>query len=265
MMMQPSTSELDIDTASYTVQAGEEKRYFCFTTRLPADADTYITQVQPVYGQATHHLGVYYTLADEPEGAFDCPQLFKTTWMPLYAGGIHSGALTLPQGSAFHLPKGQQILVQVHLLNASQAAVTDKATVKLTTTTDQSSVPAGAWGMLDTQISIPPNAAGETSMDCTANMPMNAFAAFGHMHQLGTRITLAKNGGPMLFSESWNFNDQQTLPAPFQVAAGDSLHLDCQFQNTTNQTVSYGESTFDEMCVMIVYYTPFLGVGGCVK
>ena len=268
MMMQPppTTSEVDVDTASYTVQPGQEIRYSCFTMRLPADADTYITQIEPVYGKATHHLAVYYTLTDEPDGAFDCTSLFKPTWMPLYGGGIQSGTLTLPQGSAFHLPKNQQILVQLHLLNASQSPVTDKATIKLTTTTETDLVPAGVWGMLDTQISIPPNAPGDATMDCKPTSPMNVFAVLGHMHQLGTQIELTQNGvAPAIFTEKWNFNDQPTIPQTFQVNAGDSLQLHCQYDNTTSKTVTYGESTFDEMCVIVLYYTPFTSIGGCEK
>jgi hypothetical protein len=267
-MMQPppgGSSEIDVDTASYTVQAGEEKRYYCFTTRLPADKDTYITQIEPVYGKATHHLGVYYTLTDEPDGVFDCPQLFTPTWIPLYGGGIQSGTLTLPQGAAFHLPKNQQILVQLHLLNAGQSPVTDKATIKISTTDDTNSVEAGVFGMLDTQVAIPPNAPGDAAMDCPVKAPMNVFAVFGHMHQLGTHIELSQNGGPMLFSENWNFNDQPTVAKTFSLNTGDSLHLHCQYQNTTGQMVSYGESSFNEMCAFIVYYTPSQGVTGCEK
>jgi hypothetical protein len=261
----PGSTEIDLDTASYTVQPGEEKRYFCFTTRLPADQDTYVTQIEPVYGKATHHLAVYYTLTDEPDGAFDCPQLFKPTWIPLYGGGIQSGTLTLPQGAAFHLQKNQQILVQLHLLNASQSPVTDKATIKLSTTADTSVVEAGVWGMLDTQISIPPNAPGDETMDCTTSKPLNVFAVFGHMHQLGTHIELSENGGPMLFSENWNFNDQPTVAKSFQLNAGDSVHLHCQYDNTTSQAVSYGESSFNEMCAFVLYYTPYHGLDGCQK
>jgi hypothetical protein len=270
MMMQPppppTSSEVDIVTSDYTVQPGQEIRYSCFTMRLPADADTYITQVEPVYGKATHHLAVYYTLADEPDGSFDCSSLFKTTWIPIYGGGVQSGTLTMPQGSAFHLQKNQQILVQLHLLNASQEPVTDKATIKLSTSADTTLTPAGVWGMMDTQISIPPNAPGDITMDCSPKAPMNVFAVLGHMHQLGTHIELTQNGvTPPVFAENWNFNDQPTVPQIFQVNAGDALHLHCQYDNTTSKTVTYGESSFDEMCVMVLYYTPFTTIGGCYK
>src|SRR5262249_28203095 len=92
-----------IDTPPYTVHSAEGKRYYCYTTRLAADQDRFITQIMPVYGRATHHLGVYYTLADEPDGVFDCPELVRRTWIPLYGGGVQSGTVKVPDGAAFHL------------------------------------------------------------------------------------------------------------------------------------------------------------------
>src|SRR5581483_6783511 len=200
---------IDFDTATYTVQSGEEKRYFCFTTRLPADKDPFITEITPTYGKATHHLGVYYTLADEPDGVFDCPELVRQTWVPLYGGGIQSGTVKTPDGAAFPLKRNQQILVQLHLLNSSPNAVTDKASIHLLTTDAANPTPAGIFGMSDTQIALAPGA-GDVTMDCPISHPMNVFGVFGHMHQLGTHIELSKVGGPVIYGEDWNFNDQPT-------------------------------------------------------
>ena len=256
-------SQIRFDTASYTVQPSEEKRYYCFTTRLPADQDVFVTAITPTYGKATHHLGVYYTLADEPDGVFDCPQLVKQTWIPLYGGGIESGTLAAPPGAAFHLKAGQQILVQLHLLNATTAVVTDKATITFDTTMNSDATPAGMFGMTDTQISLPPQAASDVSMNCQVGEDMSVFAVFGHMHQLGTRIELSRTNGSMLFGESWDFNNQPTIPQLFQLSQGDQLTLHCHYQNTSDATVAYGESSNDEMCAFVLYYTPYQHLDGC--
>ena len=260
--MTPS-NQISFDTASYTVQPGEEKRYYCFTTRMPQDHDVSVTAITPTYGKATHHLGVYYTLADEPDGVFDCPELVKQTWIPLYGGGIQSGTLAAPPGAAFHVKAGQQILVQLHLLNATTDVVTDKATITFDTTTDPNATPAGMFGMTDTQISLPPGTHSDVTMSCKVGEDMNVFAVFGHMHQLGTHIDLSRTNGAMLFGEDWNFNDQPTIPQLFQLKSGDSLTLHCQYQNTTAATVTYGESSNAEMCSFALYYTPYQHLDGC--
>lgn len=261
----PNPLLISFDTNSYTLKAGEEVKYLCYTTRLAGDVDPLVTQITPLYGQATHHLGVYYTLVDEPDGVFTCPDLVRDTWIPLYGGGVESGTLKAPDGAAFYMKKNQQILVQLHLLNASPNPVTDKATIQLLTTRDPNPTPAGMFGMTNTQIALDPSATGSAAMDCEVSHDLNVFAAFGHMHQLGTKITLSKTMGPVLFEESWDFNNQPTVPKLFQVKKGESLHLDCQYLNTTNQKVEYGESTASEMCSFALYYTPYTRLDGCMQ
>ena len=255
-----------IPTPAYTVTPGQEIKYMCYTTRLPADKPVNITQIAPVYGKATHHLGVYYTLAAEPDGVFTCPELEKQTWIPLYGGGVQSGTVTAPDGAAFKLPAGQQILIQLHLLNATAETVMDNATIDFLTTDAADPTPAGMFGMDNTQISIPAMSPGEAQMSCAPNEALNVFAVFGHMHQLGKHISLSRTtGSTPLFGEDWNFNDQPTVPMQFTVAKGESLHLDCKYQNDTQQTVAYGESTTQEMCAFVLYYTPYPGLDGCLQ
>src|SRR5262249_51822775 len=149
----------------------------CYTTRLSADHDTALTQVRPIYGKATHHLGVYYTLTDEPDGKFDCPELIKPNWIPLYGGGGESGTLTPPEGSGFKLKAGTQIRVQLHLLNASTSPISDKATIVMKTSDDPNLIPAGGFGFDNRAVSIPANTTNyDQSMGCTAGREMNVFA-----------------------------------------------------------------------------------------
>lgn len=253
-----------IPTPTYSVKSGQEIKYSCYTTHLAAGKDINITQIEPAYGKAMHHLGVYYTISDEPEGEFMCPELEKPNWVPLYGGGIQSGTVTTPEGSAFQLKGGQQILIQLHLLNATAEDVSDKATIHFLTTDAANLTPAGIYGMTNTKISIPALAKGEAQMSCAPHEALHAFAVFGHMHELGTHIALSRAAtGQMLFGEDWDFNSQPTIPMQFDVAKGESLHLDCQYTNSTSEAVAYGESTSQEMCAFVVYYTPYPHLDGC--
>src|SRR5215207_623243 len=78
---------IDLVSTPYTLQPGEEK-YFCYTMRLPADRDVAITKMTPTYGEATHHILVAQTIVPEPEGFSECNVLIRTTWIPLYGGGL---------------------------------------------------------------------------------------------------------------------------------------------------------------------------------
>ena len=98
-------SHVEFSSDAYTLQPGEEK-YFCYTTNLP-DRDIAITSFTPTYGPGTHHILLAQTLAPEPVGFSECPVLFRSTWLPLYAGGISSGTLALPPNTGFK-PKPEE-------------------------------------------------------------------------------------------------------------------------------------------------------------
>jgi hypothetical protein len=267
----PEGTQYSFDTSTYSLKPSEEVRYLCFTTRLPKDVETVITEITPKYGRAIHHLGIYQTLAPEPDGAFDCPQLVRETWLPLYGGGVESGTLKLPEGTGFHLPKGQQVLVQLHLLNATAQTVEDKATIVFKTADPAKTLTrAGMFGFDDRDLQIPPHTNDvEQVLDCPdVGVDMNVFAVFGHMHTMGKHIELSRGpqaGAEVLYQADWNFDEQPPLPAPVHIAPTADLHLRCRYDNPTDNTVTYGESTYNEMCSFVFYYTPFESLNGCLK
>ncbi|MGZ3422515.1 MAG: monooxygenase [Polyangiales bacterium] len=264
----PTTAEVKFTTLPYTLKPGDEK-YFCYTMNL--DADAIVTELTPTYGKATHHFGLYYTIADEPAGFSECPLLIKTTWVPLYGGGKDSGTLKLPDNAGFKLKKGQQLLIQLHLLNATKEDVTDTGAMTMKTTADPNApfTKAGMFGFDNRDLTVPAKSTGvEQSMDCTAPFDMDVFAVFGHMHTLGKHIEVSRGptaGAEVLYSSAWNFDQQPTTPLSFHVKKGDSVHLRCQWDNPTDTLVKYGESTHDEMCSFVWYYTPYEQLDGCLK
>jgi len=264
----PQNSGVQFDTLSYTLKPGEEK-YFCYAMTLPADQETVITEFAPAYGKAVHHFAFYYTLVGEPDGFSECPVLFKDTWIPLFEGGKDSGKLTLPQGSAVRL-KGQQLLIQLHLVNSTPAAITEKSGIFLKTVAPSTqTTSAGLFGFDNRVIEIPAKTMDtEASMTCAIDKDMDVFAIMGHMHTRGDHIQVsrgAKPGDEILYETTWNFDVQPTTPVSFKVKKGDTLHLRCRWDNETDKILKYGESTFDEMCAFVWYYTPYDKIDGCVK
>ena len=267
----PAGDTFEFDTPDYTVKSGEEVTYMCFTTRVPADAKMFITEVEPIYGKAIHHLGIYQTIgSDEPEGVFNCPELSKDNWLPIYGGGIESGTLKMPEGAALSVPAGGQILVQLHLLNTLQNEVTDKAHIIFHTTKDTGVTTAGMFGFDNRDLHIPAQTmdAVEAQTCSPIGRDMDVFAVFGHMHQRGKKIEVSRGANPgdeVLYSAEWSFQDQPTVPAKFHVSKTDTIHVRCWYDNPDNYEVNYGEKTANEMCSFVFYYTPFKSLFGCLK
>jgi hypothetical protein len=96
------------------------------------------------------------------------------------------------------------------------------------------------------------------------------YGLAGHMHLLGTRITVQLNPGTprartLLDEDPYNFHDQRsvTLPQPVAVRAGDTLRVTCTHDTTQRKHLSelsgvppryvvWGDGTTDEMCLGIV-------------
>jgi hypothetical protein len=101
------------------------------------------------------------------------------------------------------------------------------------------------------------------------------FLAMTHQHRLGTGVYAwgsAQQGdmsNQLVADTDWS-NPSWKLLSPMVSFDGKSgLTFQCDWTNTTTQTVSFGESALNEMCFVGGYYYPSKGFefclnGGCV-
>ncbi|MCU1283538.1 MAG: hypothetical protein JWM53_7084 [bacterium] len=252
---------------------GGEEKYLCFTVTLQEAADIAVTKFDSIASSAVHHFEVFQTLAPEPAGLFDCSStLIKQSWLPLFGGGTAAGGLTLPDGSGFKIPKDAQLLLQVHLLNATAAAVTTSVTVDMTYAKDATAVtPAGIYAVGSMNINLPAGATTTVaSPHCTLGKQYNVFAVQPHMHQLGTKIAFQHGATESTMQtafqrDPWVFGVQPIEQVAMTLNAGDFVGATCTYDNTTGAPVTYGESTKNEMCFFVLFYTPFDHLNGCLN
>jgi hypothetical protein len=263
-----TSDQLSIE-AKYQIQPGDEK-YFCYTARLPADRDVAVVKMTPDYGIGTHHILVSQTIANEPEGFSECATLFKTTWIPLYTGGLDSGVLAMPTGVGFKaFERGQQILMQLHLQNATDAPIDARTSIKLDfVDVTPELIPASIYGLDNRKIDVPPNQEITTSMTCPASKDLDVFAVLGHMHKAGVKLDVSRGptaGAEMLYVEDWKFEEQPVTPMKMSIKKGDQLHLRCTHKNAGTKSLLYGESSDTEMCAFVFYYAPATSLDGCIN
>jgi hypothetical protein len=261
---------VDVVSAPYTLQPGEEK-YFCYTMRLPADRDIAMTKFTPTYGEATHHILVAQTIVPEPEGFSDCNVLIRTTWIPLYGGGLDSGPLVMPENTGFKaFERGQQILMQLHLQNATDAPITSTTKMRIDfVDATPDIIPASIFGLDNRQINIPAGAtANKSEMSCKMSHDLDVFAVMGHMHKHGVAIDVSRGataGAEMLYETAWSFETQPVTPVSMHVNASDTLFLRCTHKNDGTTPVLYGESSDTEMCSFVMYVAGRETLDGCIN
>lgn len=261
------TPHVDV-VGEYSLQPGEEK-YFCYSLKVPAGMAQVVTRLVPTYGPGTHHILFSQSITREPQGKSECAVLSKPTWLPLYAGGKDSGPLSMPTGAAMQLlDSEQQLVMQLHLQNASPNPLTGKTSMRVEFARSMEGLTlAGLYGMDNHKISLPARSkAFKSTMSCAVDRDLNMFALMGHMHKQGRHLALRREGvtgAEVLYQERWNFDQQPVTPVTLQIRKGDRLVLECEHDNDSDKTVTYGESSDTEMCAIVFYYTPFIGLGGC--
>jgi len=265
----PAEDFQDLTTLDYTVSPGQE-RYLCYTFRSPAEQKA-ITRVEPIQGQVVHHVALFRTTSEEPEGFFECPEIIRLNWQPVWAGGAGADPLTLPDDVGFVVEPETQYLVQYHVQNTRAADVTERSTIRLTYGSDPAAVqPAGIFALGALSLTIPPATAGfEQVVECSADRELNVFAVFPHMHKLGKSVRLdvgktAADAEVAYAKEPWVFGEQPMEPVDLAVSDGDFLRSTCRWDNPGATEVTFGESSEDEMCITVLFYYPFTGLAGCI-
>jgi hypothetical protein len=263
-----STSEAEaftLTTPEITVPAGQE-RYECFAKTL--DEDIAVDRFDFKGSSSVHHVFLSRTLVPEPEGLSECNVIFKQSWLPMFVTGNGSTSLEYPSGAATVLHKGQQIVLQLHLLNGTSADVTKSASVVMRKSNLASPDPVGIYAFGTQKIMLPAGGPSNVVVDCTPTEDVEAFATLAHMHKLGTSLHLSveDDNGQMqevVNRDPYSFNKQYIEADPIRAPKGKKTHLTCGYDNTTDHVVTFGESSNDEMCYLVGYIRGKEGAFGC--
>jgi hypothetical protein len=155
--------------------------------------------------------------------------------------------------------------MQVHYNNARALdGQSDQSGFDLCTTDQLRANDADVMAFGSINFSINPRSTLSLTCDYTvpAGTPaLHLFSASPHMHTLGKAMTTTKstNGGSpeMIVSQpAFSFQTQLAYPTSVDLAAGDVVENVCTWQNATDNVVSFGENTSNEMCFDFVAYYP---------
>jgi len=244
-----------------------------------------------VLSQSSHHLILYKDDMDTTEQTTPMPcQPFtgalNTTGMiaPIVITQKKDDELTLPSGVAYTLAPHQMIKIEMHYINSSDtdqmatatvnffaadpSTITDEAAILFNGSPDigsdpKAGIPAGSQFTLHQFFTVP------SYLDLSQS---HIFAITGHEHQFGTNVEVnvapSKNGpmtsvykpNPFVWSEPETTNQDP----PFAVPTGGGFDFTCSWDNTSTQSVKFGESATDEMCFFWAYYYPSQGSKVCI-
>jgi hypothetical protein len=254
-------------TDEFSVEAGEE-RYLCFTKTL--DEDVVIDGYSHGAQSFVHHIIFVRNLAPEPEGFSECDTLYRPTWDPLFVAGAGNATLTFPNDAGRKLSKGTQLLMQMHLLNATDHSATATVAVEMHRSQAQDPRPVSTYVFGTMDVHVPANQDSALQADCAMQEPVHLIAAFPHMHLLGTRMGFEGGSSldtmqPLFDRQPYSFDDQHIDSTDIQLQAGDMTRVTCSYENPDSNEVTFGESTHSEMCFLLGFAIDREGPGACLS
>jgi hypothetical protein len=259
----------ELITSDWTMAPGDEG-YFC--ARKTVDRDMYVTSFEAINPFGTHHtlLTVGEPQDEKPDGIEPCGAGTNRT-QSLFGSGVGTDTLYFPEGTAIRVPKGQQLLLNLHLYNATEADIDGLSGTRIVEI-PEADVGELAEGILagTVAIQLPPNETTVTTGYCTMSQDFTIIAVAPHMHQLGIyeRVVAepASKEPVTIHDEPYSFDEQSyKLIEPLDLSKGDRVRVECTHRNTTNKMVTFGESSFAEMCFAGLYRVPAVGsTFGCI-
>jgi hypothetical protein len=246
----------------WSLEPGQEG-YYC--VRATAPTDLYIQAFRPLAPHGTHHTALAIDLQGGADGGFPCTAA-DTGFQVLFGSGLGTEPFELPEGVAFKLAAGQQVLLNLHLYNVSPSQVltgTSGVEVKLIPV-EEVQFEAETIYAMDFGVEVPPGESVYRS-SCTMDREVTIFGVFPHMHQLGTWMRGSAVRGeaePEVFHDhAFDFEEQlnHRLAPPVTLARGDRVLVECGFDNPGTTTVGFGDSSDSEMCVLGLYRYPATG------
>jgi hypothetical protein len=258
------------------VPAGVETTQ-CIVVPLGNTQDVVVNRIDVDLAPGSHHLIVYRTSAAEQTDPVNCSPFTGIAFgsdSPLILANKEQASFTLPTGVAQEIPANAMVKIEAHYINATANDLQGRGQVMLHTTPKASAPPYQPasfvfWGT--TNITIPPNASFSTGPLFQAGPAGTHLTAITtHQHRLGTSAQVWASAlpgdvsDPIADDKDWSNPSWRLLSPTVDFNGTNGLTYQCDWTNTTNQTVQFGESALDEMCFVGGYYYPATKMSFCL-
>jgi hypothetical protein len=174
-----------------------------------------------------------------------------------------SDATRVPEGTGVRVTSSNVFVMQVHYNLSAGAPQPDRTTVELQYAKTPVAKPATIFPVTYAGFQIPPQSTGYSAKG-TVTLPSQLpqatmYGITPHMHQLGRkiRVRVATTDQCLINVPAWDFHWQQSYEyeTPVKVYGGQTLEIECTWDNPGTQPVKWGEGTADEMCLAFLYTT----------
>jgi hypothetical protein len=253
------------------LRPGEEVT-MCREVRLGNVGPMLVRRIHVSIPNGSHHVIVYRSQATtEQPTPTRCNGLsgILLGTAPIFIAQQRESGIEFPPGVGLEIAPSQMIRLEEHFVNTTSAPLTAGARVTFDLAPREGLIAADMmfWGTQ--QINIPPRSMGQARYFRPALPDIRVFGLTSHMHQFGVRATievatsLTGQGREVHRNEHWEEPPLTRFDPPLTFEEGEGLRLVCTYNNTSDQTLRFGESFYQEMCFLWAYYYPSQGFHLC--
>jgi hypothetical protein len=277
----PGLARVDVsvgmaDAYTPTPPEGDVNDLHCFVMDPELDEDAVLTgyDLHPGEPAVVHHALLYAASAaeldaldaEDPSLGYACGGGPRAPSAQVIAGWVPGmPANTYPEGTGVPLASDTKLVMQIHYNTAQSGPLPDQTMVDLQLAETDVDARAQLMSVADTQFAIPPHTQGyTTTVEVSVPVSGTLWATAPHMHLLGrqARVDVLRANGDtacLIDIPDWDFDWQQfyflSSAQGLSVQPGDTLRFSCTWDNDTDQTVTWGDGTEDEMCITYLYAT----------
>lgn len=230
-----------------------------------------ITRIELSAPQGLHHSLVSKAAeAHDPgtEPCFGFPEEVMRGFsipVPIFASStqVSEEVLALPEGVGIDIDPRQQLIVNYHFLNATGEEIVPELYLNLHFAEPElATQKAGFYGFGNIDdIEIPPHGTQRITMSCPFPAGGDLITATPHMHQkgVGFKAFLHDGTGPtdvLVEAGDWFAPETTRFDPLVPLSPGDDVTFTCEWENPTDRTVRFGETSDHEMCFLFGFFTP---------
>jgi hypothetical protein len=258
--------------------AAAQETTLCVTIRMNNPVAMMMTHFQADLAPGSHHLIVYRSQAttEKPKPAPCQPfsGLLGGTEVPILLIQNDQSEFQFPPNVGLQFEAQQMLKLEEHYINTGSEPIEGSGSVHaqglpLDQAGAYQAADFGFWGT--TKITIPAKQSLDSGMRFQAAIPdTTLFAVMPHQHRMGTRFRIwqsAQEGDvpdePLVDNSDWSEPPIYAVDPPITFQPGAGLSYRCEWENTSDATIIFGESALQEMCFLVTYYYPSHGFDPC--
>jgi hypothetical protein len=201
---------------------------------------------------SSHHMFVFHdpSFNQDTNSVADCSGIeFHDL---LHMSQTPKEAFVYPTGVGRSLKATDGLRILVHLLNAGSTPVTAHVSVSMHAV-DPSQVQTLAVALfLNNAVLVVPTGMSTQSRTFTVPSDIKVMVAVSHMHSRAISFSGTTSTGQTIYKgTSWNEPVSEKYSPAMPIASGTTITWACTYNNTTGQTLTFGESAnTNEMCIL---------------